>query len=443
MNSGKPDTGRPATGRWPGEAESHYRVIANELLSHRHLSVPSLLVAYSGGLDSHFLLVAAGRWGEEYSVPVRAVYIDHDLQEGSRHWAAHCRSVCESLAIPFCCVAVEVATDGESPEQAARDARYRALEQQLQPGEWLLAAHHANDQAETLLLQLLRGAGVRGLAAMPACRPFGSGWLLRPMRSLSRDALHRAATAMQWQWVEDPSNADVQFDRNYLRHRILPVLRQRWPAVDRAISRSASHAAHAARLLEELAALDVPVSDDRIDVDLLRALSIDRRLNALRGWIAQHGYQAPSTAVLDHLVGDLVMASDDSGGCFAFAGAEVRRHRQSLYIGVAADFQSTPPFSHVWANRAEALYIPETNQTLRADDLPLSWIPANEPLLIKSRQGGEKIKLENHATRQSVKSLLQQQGQPPWLRCRLPFVWRNEELVGVVGVGFVAAPTAE
>lgn len=441
MNSRKPDS----DAAWPAEADSAYQSVAASLRSFNESSAPtiSIVVAFSGGLDSHFLLVAARRWSLQHNARLRAVYIDHGLQPESVSWGEHCGRVCSALSIPFTITAVKVRRgQGESPEKAARDARYSALEQTLQQDEWLLTAHHADDQTETLMLQLLRGAGVQGLAAMPECKRFGAGLQIRPMLLLTRNTVEVAARSLQLQWIEDRSNADLRYDRNYLRHQVLPLLRSRWPAADRAFARTANHASQAARLLSELAAMDAPVANNVLDVALLNRLTNERRINALRAWISHHGYVSPSTVKLDHLVKDLVMAQMDSSGCIIFDVAEVRRHRQQLYIGDVGSFSSSAPFSHIWANRAEELYIPETGETLTGADLPLPWIPDNIPLQVTSRRGGEKLKLGNHQHHQSVKSLLQQQGLPPWQRCRLPFIWRDNELLGVVGLGFIAAPVS-
>ncbi|MEM7257893.1 MAG: tRNA lysidine(34) synthetase TilS, partial [Pseudomonadota bacterium] len=307
---------------------------------------------------------------------------------------------------------------------------------------WVLTAHHADDQAETVLLQLLRGAGVAGLAAMPQCKAFGCGLLLRPLLGVSRQQLESVAKLLELQWIEDHSNADVRFDRNYLRHRVLPLLNERWPAAATALARSAAHAAEASELLQEVAARDIPLHGNTLSVSQLQSLSTQRQSNALRQWISSHGYTAPSTAKLQHLVKDLVLASNDARGCVAFGDTQIRRHTGYLYLGNHQSFAISDAFSHVWPSREQPLMIPETGQTLVADDLPLPWVPVDEPLMVRSRQGGEKIRLSTQPYRQAVKSLLQQQGLPPWQRCRLPFIWRGDELLGIVGVGFIAPPAS-
>lgn len=403
---------------------------------------PSLVVAYSGGLDSHVLLLAAKRWCDSHaSASLRAVYVDHGLQECSSDWAAHCARECNALAVAFQAVtATVVKNTGDSPEQAARNARYAVLTDELDTGEILLTAHHADDQAETLLLQLLRGAGVNGLAAMPDCKPFAGGWLMRPLLSVSREQLQTAAQALELSWVEDSTNLDTRFDRNYLRHEILPRLRSRWPAMATSFSRSASHCAEAAAVLRDIAAKDAESDSNVMAIETLLSLSESRRRNVLRSWIEYHGFTMPSAIKLQHIESDLVMASADSSGQVLFGEAQLRRHRGNLYIGTSDDFKEVLPFVYQWVDCSQPLLIEETGQRLTAADLPDYWAASGQTLVVRSRQGGESICLSGHKHTHSVKGLLQQQGQPLWQRSRLPFVWCNDQLIGIVGVGFINPP---
>ena len=271
-----------------------YNSVAKSLSTYHTDAISSVVVGYSGGLDSHVLLIAAQRWCRERGANIRAVYIDHGLQADSEDWARHCRGICETIGITFESVSVKVESGhGKSPEEAARNARYTVLGQHMQRGDLLLTAHHAHDQAETLLLQLLRGAGVQGLASMPECKPFATGRQLRPLLNLTRTELELAATAMQLHWVEDSSNRDNRYDRNYLRQQILPLLSSRWPAAVEGLGRSAAHAAQAAALLHELAAEDIALQSDTLDIAILQALPAARLMNALRAWICLL-YTSPS-----------------------------------------------------------------------------------------------------------------------------------------------------
>ena len=294
-------------------------------------------VAYSGGVDSHVLLHALTSLRPLPGMEVGAVHVNHGLQADAGHWQAHCREVCRDLDIPFIAQQVDGrAAAGESPEAAARQARYRALREWLPPGHCLLTAQHLDDQAETLLLQLLRGSGVRGLAAMPPLAAFGEGHLLRPLLDYPRASLLAYARQHGLKWIEDPSNTDTGLDRNYLRHHILPVLRERWPAMSETLARSAGHCAEAADLLADLGMQDITIlSQDTLEtlsVAGLRKLPPARRRNALRHWIVQRGGTAPSAAVLSRVNDDILGSRADAQPCVRFGHHELRRYRDRLYL---------------------------------------------------------------------------------------------------------------
>jgi len=320
----------------------------------RHLSPgsnPRLVIAYSGGLDSHVLLLAASYWVKQCpSASIRAVYIDHGLQAPSADWAIHCESVCEAASVGFRNVKVQVSSgNDQSPEEAARLARYSAFEQNLVSGEILLTAHHADDQSETLMLQLMRGAGVRGLAAMPERRLIGQGVHLRPFLDITRATLLRLAQHWNLRWVEDPTNRENRYNRNLLRNTIMPLLHERWPATAVSLSRSASHCAEAAELNRQLALIDLQqsVADSTLAIDLLNALSLVRRKNALRYWIELHGFQPPSAAQLERIDKDLIYAAPESSGRVSFGRAEIRRYQTRLYLAEREFFEGEYPRGNV------------------------------------------------------------------------------------------------
>ena len=203
------------------------------------------LIAFSGGLDSSVLAHALSR----ADIPVVAIHIDHGLQEQSEAWSQHCEAFAKSLGIGFHCRKVAVQLEsGKGPEAAARDVRYSALHAELEPGDWLMSAHHREDQAETLLLNLVRGTGPAGIAGIGAVRRFGPGWLIRPLLYFDRADLQAYAESHDIHWIEDPSNADKRFDRNFLRHEVLPCLKTRWPDIASRLQRSAMHASEATSL---------------------------------------------------------------------------------------------------------------------------------------------------------------------------------------------------
>lgn len=288
----------------------------------------SLCVALSGGVDSTALLSALAR-ATRPPASLRALHVDHGLRPASQQWAMECRRLARRLGVPLKVLTTKVVrTPGESLEARAREARYRLLANELRPAEILLTAQHCDDQLETVLLQLLRGSGLPGLAGMPALVPFASGWLARPLLSRSRAELEGWARSEGLGWVEDDSNLDESLDRNYLRQRILPLLRDRWPGAARAVARSARHAAEAQTLLDALARTDVERASygESLSVKTLRALPLNRRRNAVRFWITRAGYLAPDSRRLEEIAGPLLSARADANP-FVEWGASVAEPR--------------------------------------------------------------------------------------------------------------------
>jgi tRNA(Ile)-lysidine synthetase-like protein len=299
----------------------------------------SLCVAFSGGVDSTALLVALAR-KRSASLQLRAVHVDHGLRAASRQWAAHCRALARDLHVPLKVLTTKVARPrGTSLEAAAREARYRLLATELRPGEILLTAHHSDDQLETVLLQLLRGSGLPGISAMPALAPFADGLLARPLLSRSRAELERWVRQQGLTWVEDDTNVDDSLDRNYLRLRVLPLIRDRWPGSATAVARSARHAAEAQALLDTLARADIDRASygESLSIKSLRALPPDRRRNALRFWITRTGYLAPDTKRLEEITGPLLDARPDANPFVEWGegegSARAQRHGDLLSLG--------------------------------------------------------------------------------------------------------------
>lgn len=406
-------------------------------------TAPSCWVAYSGGVDSHGLLHALAGRRHELPFPLGAVHVNHGLQAQADGWSGHCRQVCEDLDVPFVLLAGNAApAPGESPEASARALRYRLMGEWLPEGALLLSAHHQDDQAETLLLQLLRGAGPRGLSAMPVRAPLGKGWLLRPLLDCTRDDLLAYAEERGLAWVEDPSNRDTRFDRNFLRHRLLPELKTRWPAAAAVLTRSAGLCAEAAQLQEAVAEEDAGVAagpyPGTLSVAALERLAPPRQRNLLRYWLRQRGFSLPSRAVLQRLLDEVLHCRADAEPRVHWSGAEVRRYRDAVF--------AMPPLEE-WEGDAGPDWDPAGRADLPLADGVLSARPVagrglrlekGEVLRIRFRQGGERIRQPGHAHHHSLKQLLQDQGIPPWERERLPLLYRGDELVAVAGLWFAA-----
>jgi tRNA(Ile)-lysidine synthase len=394
---------------------------------------PRISVAFSGGLDSTVLLAALAR--AALSVPLRAVHVDHGLQHGSADWSAHCAREAAALGVEF--VAQRVAVDrasSEGLEAAARTARYAALRALLAPGEWLLTAHHADDQLETLLLRMLRGTGVRGLRGIIAFGRCGVGWLGRPLLGFTREELRGEATARGLSWLEDPSNAEIRHDRNYLRFHVLPALRSRWPTAASRAQRLAEQASDAEQLLEAQAYADArPLAAAwHVPRAALAALEPARQRNLLRHLLRALELEVPSARKIEELRAALLSSHAESHARVAWPGAEGRVYRSALYL-----MPSLPPASPEGYSAPLAAGAPWVGPEGRVElvpahdgrGLPQSWL--DEGLTLRFRRGGERFRPHDRAHRHSLRSLFQERGVVPWLRDRVPLIYRGSELAAI------------
>jgi tRNA(Ile)-lysidine synthase len=390
-----------------------------------------LVVGVSGGSDSACLLSALA---ELRRLPIRAVHVDHGLQPASVALRASCEALCERLAIPVTVIEVTVESAGESLEAAAREARYRAFALNLAQGECLLTAHHADDQAETLLLQLLRGAGIKGLSAMPVRRRLAGGWHLRPLLHLTRRDLETYGKAHGVGAHEDPMNRDARFDRAFLRTQLWPKIIERWPGAAAALGRAASHAADAQELLERAAdaALFRLRDGAALSVTGLRALPERERVNVLRRWLTEAGIVPPPAARLAEGLRQALTADADHVPAVVWGGHALRRYRERLFL--------TP--AHVpslcarleWPMRAQSrLDLGDGLGTLcwvpRKGGLDAGLLPA--ALSVRRRSGGESLKPGARASTQSVQHLCQVMGVLPWMRDALPMIHAGGALIAI------------
>jgi len=405
-------------------------------------SQQKLWLAYSGGLDSTCLVHAISQLkslGKLVS-PIHAIHINHGLSQHADAWQQHCVTFATEWGISIECVRVNAQRkSGESPEATARDARYQAFAERIGPGDLLLTAHHQDDQAETLFLQLLRGSGVKGLASMPISHHFASGMLCRPLLSFSRANLQAYAVQQQLSWVEDESNQCDDFDRNFLRNQIFPQLQQRWPSITATFSRSASHCAQSAQLCDELAEKDWRklVLDDpmTLSVDGLLALHPARQNNVLRYWISRQALPLPTTRQLEQITQRLLIAKKDATPKVAWPGAELRRFSAKLYL-MAPIAPHDPSQVFLWPVEQKTLYIESLNISLQRNDLV--GRAKDEMLQVRFRQGGESIQLPGKPHHTSLKKLFQQHAIPPWQRDRLPLIYVEDELLEVVCLGWLS-----
>lgn len=383
----------------------------------------AVLVAFSGGIDSTVLLHLLADDAAVRTRGLRALHVHHGLQADADDWAAHCLQVCAGLGID--CEVAQVAVDRDSglgPEASARQARRAAFARHLRPGETLALAQHRDDQAETFLLRALRASGTDGLAAMRPWRAFAAGWMWRPLLDTPRATLMAYAEAQSLRWIEDPSNRETALDRNFLRHQVLPLLRERWPAADAAFARAAGLAAASSALLAkhdaQLLAAMRGDSDASLSVPALQGLSPAQRARVLRRWVADLGWPPLPAEGVARIEADLLGAGADRDRMprFAWHGADIRRWRDGLHA-VDAGRELPAAWSCLWDGRAP-LTLPN------GDRLALIGASGFDvPLRVHTRRGGERIlPTGGDGHHRTLKHLLQERGIPPWDRARMPLL---------------------
>ncbi|TDJ77658.1 tRNA lysidine(34) synthetase TilS [Pseudomonas putida] len=398
------------------------------------LNAPTWYIAFSGGLDSTVLLHLLADHARNQATPaLRALHIHHGLQPAADAWPAHCQSVCDALGIPLQVIHVRVAS-AASLEQAAREARYAAFEQVMKPGDVVFTAQHRDDQAETLLFRLLRGAGLRGLAGMPLQRPLGQGSLVRPLLSMSREQLQDHAQARGLNWIDDPSNSDTRFARNYLRGEVLPVMRQRWPQAAQSMARTAEHLDEALGLLDELAEGDLAVAKvgastlwlglDSLDLAALAELSPARQRNALQYWLRRRT-RLPDAR---HWAGwgDLRDAAADACPVWCLADGQLMRSHGRIWW-LSGDWLRPVEGRHGWSDPSIALSLPGNGSVRLHAAQPVA------DLYIAYRQGGEVLDLPGRG-RRDLKRLLNELQVPHFLRPRLPLLYQGGRLLAVANL---------
>jgi tRNA(Ile)-lysidine synthase len=381
-------------------------------------------VALSGGLDSTVLLHLLSAEGE----PVSAVHVHHGLSPNADEWADHCAELADSLGIPLVTRQV-VVEPSAGLEAGARDARYGVFHHLLESGDQLLLAHHGDDQVETFFLRLLRGAGPQGLSGMRSCRPLGRGTLLRPLLNVARSELESYAREHELSWVEDESNRDLRFDRNYLRTRVVPLLSDRWP-LRRRVQRAARNLEESAVLLRELAESDL--SDCRrrperlgesIALELFLALRPERQRNLLRSWAESLGGTWPSALQLAELDQQLASAEPDRQPAVPLGRMVARRFRDRLFLTPALP-ELPGSFSVMWDGQG-VLQLAGRGCLGGLPDWPTAQYR------VSFRQGGERARPLERQHSQTLKKLLQEYGLEPWLRDRVPLIFEGERLLAV------------
>ena len=421
------------------EASAPSAVIPPQILSPVFSAYPDAkrwFVAYSGGVDSHVLLLLCQRYLDQIENPpaLIALHVNHQLQDQADDWQLHCQHQSEQLGVTFIAEKVSVCCEArQSLEEQARLARYSCFEQHLQEGDLLLMGHHQDDQAETLMLRLLRGSGAKGLRAMSVSRPLAKGFLCRPLLTTSRQQIEQFAQQAQLSWVEDPSNQQQHFDRNFLRSQCLPVIEQQWPGYRQTLTRAANLSDESQQLNEALAELDLErlgchCHDVSLPLAALNELSPVRQKNVLRFWLERRGLPMASAGQMAQILSSVIAAADDANPLVSWRGVEVRRFAGRLYALTA---QAPVDVDESWPiGDAEQLVIPGVGCLRFARRLG-EGVRCDARLRVGFRQGGERIRPAGRTGSRLLKKLFQDLSVPPWWRHRLPLIKAGDELVAV------------
>ena len=391
-----------------------------------------LVVGYSGGLDSTVLLHALAHQGFPR---LQVVHVHHGLQSLADDWVRHAEQFCASLDLPLSIEHVAVRSEGQGIEAAAREARYAAFAGHMHPGDLLVLAHHQDDQAETVLLNLLRGSGPAGLAAMRPLSAFATGYLWRPLLDVPRAELLAYAQAHQLNWIEDPHNRDPAFARSALREQVMPLLRARWPAASRLMARAAELQAESAELQHEVALSDLAQVDERdqgLSIPALLALSPSRRRNLLRAWVGMCGLAMPYLDTLIRVDTEVLGARMDANPLLCWPGGEFRRYRDRLFVmprlaPVAGDFR-------VALTVPGEIFLPPACGRLVATG---AW-PQSEALSLRLVHEGDRFRPPGSPRARSLKTLFQSRSIPTWVRPRAPVLEGTRGLLWIGGLGWSA-----
>jgi len=398
--------------------------------------IKKVVVAYSGGVDSHVLLHACAKLKSKLkSLSFSAVYIDHGLHDDSSLWSEHCKRITTDLDFPFSSLEVNAKNErGEGPEQAARVARYAALSNFIDEHSVLLTAQHQDDQAETLMLQLLRGAGVNGLASMPSLSQFTMGFISRPLLGFSKQQVLQYAKKEGLDWIDDSSNYDVSYDRNFLRQEVIPLLQSRWPAFSKTTARSASHCAEASIILGDLGSSILMEARGReLSVSLVKEYKVEIQRLIIREWLKKNDVRLPSEKILQQIQLMLTINSNKSA-LVEWGGHQIRLFDNRFFYRKQLD---EPTFKKLnWCG--VALKLPNSMGEVsikpaigKGIDRAL-WDASD--VSVRCRQGGERIKLAERLGSKKLKKLLNEERVFPWVRGSIPLIYLNDNLVAVANL---------
>ena len=407
-----------------------------------------LYVGYSGGLDSHVLLhVIIELIGKKR---ITAVHVNHQLSSNSDIWQKHCEDRCLEIGVDIICKTVSIKNKGTSIEDAARNARYSVFEKLLKKNDLLILAHHADDQIETMLFRLFRGSGIKGMSGMPISRLLGNGELFRPLLPFFRRDLESYASANQINWIEDDSNLDIAFDRNFIRHKLIPTINERWPNSSFKLNRSANIFAESDFLINILAQKDFKIVKEvservgwSISIDKLNGFEIIRQKNILRYWFNLHNLTLPSYAVLDNALNQMIGSKIDAEPFVSLGDLQLRRFNKKLYL-LPLNFED-PNYSVKkkkgrelleknsikWDGSSHLILPDSSSLCVKLKIKGGLRIDVKKNLEIRFRSGGERCKPQGRSGSNTLKKLFQEYSLEPWLRNNIPLIYIDNRLAAV------------
>ncbi len=388
------------------------------------------LIALSGGLDSCVLLYALAKNQTQKNIAIKVVHVNHQLQDRAVDWGVFCQAQAKALGLDCVIEVVSINKDsGDSLEAMARHARYAALKKHMQANTCLLTAHHADDQFETFLLQLFRGAGPKGLSAMAVTKPFATGLHARPLLALSRAQLEEYASNNDIDFIQDPSNAETQFDRNFLRKEIIPQIKARYPNVQKSVGRSVQHIATEHFILDAFLnyKLQELLIQNTLDLSQWHLLEGNLQTLLLRKWISDSGMQLPSTKILQDVLLQLKHAHGESKTTITWADVEIRAYSERAFLLRKIDENSYFNCTESLIANSQTFELPEAYGYLSYH------YDCAEPkqLRLAFRSGGEKLRLPRHKHHVSLKQLCQKNRVLPWMRSRIPLLFDGQVLVAI------------
>ncbi|ASI88834.1 tRNA lysidine(34) synthetase TilS [Vibrio mediterranei] len=410
----------------------------SQVLDEQQLMHGKIIVGFSGGVDSRVLLRLAARYSKQHSITCLAVHVHHGLSDNANEWQVQCERWAQEEAVEFTCERLTLSQDsGESLEQLARQARYQALRQHMQSGDILLTGQHLDDQAETMLLALKRGSGPKGLSSMASSMDFGSGKLVRPLLNTARHDIERYAQHEQLQWVEDESNTDTRFDRNFLRQTVLPVLNQRWPSFAQAASRSARLCAKQERLIKELLLPELEVCMNEfqgLSISTMSSHSVLKREQLIRLWLEANTSLMPTEVQLCKIWQEVALAKQDANPEMNLAGGAIRRAQGHLYW--VETHEDVSDWQQSWSDK-DTLVLPDNLGVLKLVSpskdakMTLDRQTLNGSLKVIFNPEGLSAHPHGRAGSRKLKKLFQELKIPSWQRRRIPILIQDDKVVAV------------